>query len=71
MLCAWTANAAPQTGNTSDVVSLTGSYVQSVTPSNDMTWCWATNQSDARDTINPATGTRNASTWDTGYSAGD
>ena len=71
VLCAWTANATPPTGNTSDVVSLSGSFVSSVTPSNEYTWCWANNQSDVRALINPGTGTRDASTWNTSWGAGD
>ena len=56
VLCAWNSNYT-------DVVSLTGSYVQSVTPTGQGNCCWAANQSDVRDTINPATGTRNAACW--------
>ena len=56
VLCGWNAD-------TTDVVSLTGSYVQSVTPSNQSNYCWATNQTDPRAAINPATGTRNAGCW--------
>ena len=59
VLCAWNAGM--------DVVNLTGSYVQSVTPSGQSNWCWAANQSDIRAPINPATGTRNAACW---YSGG-
>ena len=42
--------------------------MQSVTPSNQNDYCWATaDQPDVRDTINPATGTRSAACW---YSGG-
>ena len=60
--CAWNAGT--------DVVNLTGSYVQSVTPGGQGNYCWATNVSDTRATINPATGTRNAACWYANIGAG-
>ena len=50
-----------------DVLNLGNSYVQSVTPSNQANFCWATSQTDPRATVNPGTGTRNAACW---YSGG-
>ena len=61
VLCAWN-------NDNSDVVSLNGSYVQSVTPINYsgyyMAYCDSpANQTDPRTLINPATGTRAAGEW--------
>ena len=54
-LCAWNGGT--------DVVNLpTGSYVQSVTPSNQYNTLWAANQANPAP-INPQTGTRNAACW--------
>ena len=48
VLCAW---------NGSDVVSLNGSYVQSVTRSGANYCCWTPDTNDPRATLNPATDT--------------
>ena len=57
LLCDW--------NNGTDVSSLSGSYVQSVSPSSQIIYYWNTS-TDPRATINPATGTRAAACW---YSA--
>ena len=57
VLCAW---------NGSDVVSLNGSYVQSVTPSGANYCCWTPDTNDPRATLNPATDTRSAACWFSG-----
>jgi len=65
VLCAWNSNST-------DVVNLmpgTGGYVASVTPTGNSNYCWAANQSDARATINPATGTRDAACWYNNFDA--
>ena len=55
VLCDW---------NGADIYNLTGSYVQSVTPTGQYPWCWAAaDQSDPRATINPATGTHSGACW--------
>ena len=58
VLCDW---------NGSDVVSLNGSSVQSVTPISAGYYVWASNTNEPRATLNPATNTRSAACW---YSGG-
>ena len=55
VLCAWNSGT--------DVSSLSGSYVSSVTPSGQTGYCWGTGQPSSSATINPSTDTRNAACW--------
>jgi len=54
----------PAFGNSSAVLTvLGGSYVSAVTPSSNLSYCWAATTADSRAPINPADGTRSAGCW--------
>ncbi len=68
----WTASSGYKYGskgyilpqfNNSTVTSLTGSYVQSVTPAGHSSYCWAATATDSRAPINPADSSRSAACW--------